>query len=172
MKLLICDKDGTLVRTKSGQTFVQHPEDQELIEGVADAIARYVANGWAIAIASNQGGVAAGFKTLEDAIKETRYALKLTGIITAAIAHSDEKQGYGECVWLTSHYYETVTHTQLLFRKPNSGMIDLLATNPYGNTLWRGDVEVLFVGDRPEDQGAAANAKVDFMWADEWRNVN
>jgi D-glycero-D-manno-heptose 1,7-bisphosphate phosphatase len=55
-KLLVLDKDGTLVHPKSGNTFVQHPEDQELIEGVAEAIARYVADGWTIAIASNQGG--------------------------------------------------------------------------------------------------------------------
>lgn len=55
-KLLVLDKDGTLVRPKSGNTFVQHPEDQEMIEGVAEAIARYIADGWTIAIASNQGG--------------------------------------------------------------------------------------------------------------------
>lgn len=55
-KLLVLDKDGTIVRPKSGNTFVQHPEDQELIEGVAEAIARYIADGWTIAIASNQGG--------------------------------------------------------------------------------------------------------------------
>jgi histidinol phosphatase-like enzyme len=55
-KLLVVDKDGTLVRPKSGNTFVQHPEDQELIEGVTEAIQRYVADGWTIAIASNQGG--------------------------------------------------------------------------------------------------------------------
>lgn len=56
VKLLVLDKDGTLVRPKSGNTFVQHPEDQELIEGVAEAIQRYVADGWQLAIASNQGG--------------------------------------------------------------------------------------------------------------------
>ena len=55
-KLLVLDKDGTLTRPKSGNTFVQNPEDQELIEGVAEAIARYVADGWTLAIASNQGG--------------------------------------------------------------------------------------------------------------------
>ena len=44
-KLLILDKDGTLVRPKSGNEFVQHPEDQELLPGVVEAIARYAANG-------------------------------------------------------------------------------------------------------------------------------
>lgn len=55
-KLLILDKDGTLVKPKSGKTFVQHPEDQELLHGVKEAIARYAADGWTMAIASNQGG--------------------------------------------------------------------------------------------------------------------
>ena len=40
MKLLVLDKDGTIVRPKSGHTFIQSPEDQVLIEGVAEAIAR------------------------------------------------------------------------------------------------------------------------------------
>ena len=30
--------------------------------------------------------------------------------------------------------------------------------------------EVLMVGDRPEDQQAANNANIPFMWAEEWRN--
>lgn len=51
--LLVLDKDWTLIRPKSGNTFVQDPEDQELIEGVAEAIARYVADGWQLAIVSN-----------------------------------------------------------------------------------------------------------------------
>lgn len=55
-KLLICDKDGTLVRPASGATFVQHPQDQALIEGVAETIDRYHREGWSIVIASNQGG--------------------------------------------------------------------------------------------------------------------
>jgi len=29
--------------------------------------------------------------------------------------------------------------------------------------------EVLYVGDRPEDEQAAAAATVPFMWADKWR---
>ena len=55
-KLLVLDKDGTITQTKSGETFPTHPEDQELIEGVSEAVQRYVDDGWTIAIASNQGG--------------------------------------------------------------------------------------------------------------------
>jgi len=168
MKLLICDKDGTLTRPKSGQTFVQHPEDQELIEGVADAIARYIADGWTIAIASNQGGVAAGFKTLEDAQDEMRYALSLLPEIEYAVFCPDN----GDTAHLVSiaggcnryRKYQRISVEGLSYRKPSAGLIKICLAQtvfPYS--------DILFVGDRPEDQGAAANAKVNFMWADEWR---
>ncbi|WP_197278786.1 HAD hydrolase-like protein [Pseudanabaena sp. 'Roaring Creek'] len=50
------DKDNTLVLPKSGETFVQAPDDQVLIDGVSKALRQYVDNGWSISIASNQGG--------------------------------------------------------------------------------------------------------------------
>ena len=110
MKLLVLDKDGTLTRTKSGHTFVQHPEDQVLIDGVVEAIAAYTADGWTMAIASNQGGVAAGHKTLEEAIAEMQYAMELTGINIAAIAHSKEENGYGEFALITPETAKEMSH--------------------------------------------------------------
>ena len=174
MKLLIVDKEGTLTESLSNERFhfVKYPEDQKLIDGVADAIALYVSEGWTIAIASSQGGVVNLFKTLEDAIAEVRFAMRLTGIECAVISrHCYEDEGYGECIFLTDSQTETVTSAQLFFRKPSTGMIELLATECYGNTLWRGEVEVLFVGDRPLDKETADNAKVKFMWAEDWRNA-
>jgi len=37
-KLYIFDKDGTLTIPKSGEIFVQYPEDQQLISGVAERL--------------------------------------------------------------------------------------------------------------------------------------
>jgi D-glycero-D-manno-heptose 1,7-bisphosphate phosphatase len=171
MKLLICDKDGTLTTTKSGETFVQHPEDQELLPGVAQTIARYRAEGWAIAIASNQGGVADGHKTLGSAIDEMFFAMNLTGIDTAMAAHSYENE-YGEAIFFDlsdgGMQWDIVTNKKTRFRKPAGGMIDYLAAQLHGTRLWRDDVEVLFVGDRTEDEQAAQAARVDFMWASDW----
>ena len=164
IKLLVLDKDGTLTRPKSGNTFVQCPEDQELIEGVAEAIARYVADGWTLAIASNQGGVAAGHKTLDDAIAEMRYAMNLTGIHIAAIAHSYEDKQYGEFVLITRELCEELTHGDK-FRKPNAGMLNYFC---HYFEVGLSDKK-LMIGDRPEDQGAAQAAGFDFMWAHEWR---
>lgn len=55
-KLLALDKDGTITTTVSGETFVRSPDDQKLIPGIADRISEYIAEGWSIAIVSNQGG--------------------------------------------------------------------------------------------------------------------
>ncbi|MBC7971785.1 MAG: hypothetical protein H7Z11_16945, partial [Verrucomicrobia bacterium] len=56
MKLAILDKDGTITASASGATFTKHPEDQELLSGVKEAVARLVADGYTLVIASNQGG--------------------------------------------------------------------------------------------------------------------
>lgn len=48
------------------------------------------------------------------------------------------------------------------FRKPRAGMINL-ALQFYL------PLETLFVGDRAEDEKAAAIAGIDFIWAEDWR---
>jgi D-glycero-D-manno-heptose 1,7-bisphosphate phosphatase len=176
MKLLILDKDGTLVRPKSGERFVQSPKDQELLPGVADALTRYRADGWVMAVASNQGGVASQHKTLGSAIDEMFFAMRLTSIEVAMAAHSYENQ-YGEALFLDltdgGMQWKSVTNRQTKFRKPNNGMIRYLATRIFCASNWQAmpkTFEVLFVGDRPEDEGAANAAGVDFMWASDWVN--
>jgi D-glycero-D-manno-heptose 1,7-bisphosphate phosphatase len=173
-KLLILDKDGTLVTPASGAKFVQHPQDQVLLPGVAEAIARYAASGWTIAIASNQVGVASEHKMLGQTIDEMSYCLELLpSIELVAFAHSFEDQDYGECVFIDARdhgfQWKIVTNARQRFRKPSDGMIDLLASTACGDRLWRNKMDVLMVGDRLEDEGAAQTAAVRFMWADEWR---
>lgn len=172
-KLLILDKDGTLVEPVSGKKFVQHPEDQRLLPGVAAAIARYASEGWSMAIASNQGGVAAGHKSLEQAIAEFEYCCKLTGIRRGMIAHSYEEEG-GRALEIDLYSFHNpveIKHPTRKFRKPNPGMIEYLASDGFPGLSWRSHVQVLFVGDRPEDQVAAQAAGVEFMWAEDWRKI-
>lgn len=182
MKLLILDKDGTLVKPISGGSFVQSPCDQELLSGVANTLARYQHSGWQMAIASNQGGVASWHKTLDDAIEEMFFAMALTKIQTAAIAHSYEDEGYGEFVSLTlfddgSKDHRVMTNGKLRFRKPEPGMIKWLVRqhDPFAfpprearNHDYKEGVDILFIGDRPEDEQAAAAAGVPFQWADQF----
>jgi len=171
MKLAIFDKDGTLTAPASGAKFVQHPQDQILLPGVAEGIAVMAADGWAIAIASNQGGVAAGHKTLDEAIEEMRFAMQLTDIKLGLFCPDFEGN---QCFAVDGIFALNIaaqgwgSNLKGIYRKPHSGMIEaphrcLMSThieNPHN---------VLFVGDRPEDEQAAANAGVEFMWADQWR---
>jgi D-glycero-D-manno-heptose 1,7-bisphosphate phosphatase len=161
-KLLILDKDGTITEPISGGKFVQHPTDQKLIEGVSAAIKEYTDLGYLIVIASNQAGVAAGYKTLEDAILEMRFAMKLTGVTTGYFCADFEGETCYE-VGLTSvteiHKTDYGSKLSGTFRKPGTGMIKYcMASIPNDFTV--------FVGDRPEDRQAAMDAGVSFYWAD------
>ncbi|MBD2156267.1 HAD-IIIA family hydrolase [Leptolyngbya sp. FACHB-16] len=174
IKLLILDKDGTLVRPESGAKFVQSPTDQVLLPGVKRALDRYAADGWKMAIASNQGDVAAKHKTLEQAIYEMRYCLHLTAPHIQRGCLCPDIEGF-ECyeVWRFSvfspidlgkeyrNYYGT-------FRKPKPGMLMYLISQFYRLSS-DGLMDVLMVGDRSQDFGAALAAGVRFMWAHEWR---
>ncbi|MEM6432282.1 MAG: HAD-IIIA family hydrolase [Cyanobacteria bacterium P01_D01_bin.115] len=177
MKLLLLDKDGTLTTPKSGAKFVQHPEDQELLPGVIEAIRHYDDTGWNLAIASNQGGVAAGHKTLEDAALEMRYCISLLrdGGIQAIEINAyfcPDFEGMKCGVVKTGCYPFRFRDDHLKvdsYRKPNAGMIQAAIYDlaPFFSEL----EEALFVGDRPEDEEAASNAGVQFMWAEAWRNT-
>ena len=126
IKLAIVDKDGALVCPKSGNTFVQNPQDQELLPGVQEAVSRLVADGYVLVIASNQGGVAAGHKTLEDAIAEMQYCLSLLPQIDRAYFCPD----YGKtCIAVLRNLSRWVDAGECWgddrwqYRKPQAGML-------------------------------------------------
>lgn len=175
-KLLICDKDFTLIFPASGNKFVQHPHDQILLPGVEETIARYHADGWTIAIASNQGGCEAidpatgkPYKTIEDAIEEMAVCLELLPQIKMALFCPDFE---GQKCWTVSlNSYGLLGATWMKyapFRKPNPGMI-YAAWNYCGGFDWEAEKsKILFVGDRDEDRLAAEAAEVKFLWAEGW----
>lgn len=76
-KLLLLDLDGTLREPLRGTQFTQHPRDQQIIAGADRAISHYHERGWLAIGISNQGGVAAGHKSLDSAISEQQYTLEL-----------------------------------------------------------------------------------------------
>jgi D-glycero-D-manno-heptose 1,7-bisphosphate phosphatase len=168
-KLIIFDKDGTLTEPISGNTFVQHPHDQRLRPGVAEKLEQLRGEGWVMAIASNQGGVAAGHKTLDEAIEEMKYALSLTGIYDGYMC-PDNGDSMISCGFSDANFRHVAETVQSLkdaydvevdgFRKPHAGMLlyrkHLMVMNP---------TQCLMVGDRPEDQAAAEAAGFAFEWA-------
>jgi D-glycero-D-manno-heptose 1,7-bisphosphate phosphatase len=76
-KIIFFDLDGTLRETISGKTFINEPQDQKAIEGTQKALSYYQKKGFVMIGITNQGGVAAGHKSLQSAIEEQRITLQL-----------------------------------------------------------------------------------------------
>lgn len=176
-KILFLDLDGTVRRTKSGAKFINDPYDQELIPGVQEAIARYPEH-WIIGI-TNQGGVAAGKKSVSDCVNEQMITSRMLMQVTdkfCGIFFCTDYDG-NDCFQLTSglvqmsekidwEHTPTIAKWKGLCRKPDPGMVEIALA------MLEGEInrsECLFVGDRNEDQECAKNANIPFMWAHDWR---
>lgn len=165
MKLLLVDCDGTIREPKSGEKFIQHPRAQKIITGADKAIAYYHKESWTIIGITNQGGVAAGHKSLSDCFDEQRYTLELFPQI-AAIYFCPDFEGK-EC-WVVNRVSMPLSAFSLgyegqEFRKPGPGMLKL--------AMWQYSIapqHTFYVGDRPEDEEAAMRASAHFMPADIW----
>ncbi|RAM47957.1 MAG: polynucleotide kinase [Hapalosiphonaceae cyanobacterium JJU2] len=131
--------------------------------------------GWVFVGISNQGGVAAGFKSIENTVAEMQFTLELLPQLSAIYFCPDFEGNILYKVsskkienWERSQFPHPNVKGELLyqsFRKPGSGMImkgiDDLDEMP--DQLW-------MIGDHQEDEAAAQTAGVNFMWADIWRN--
>ncbi len=170
MKLLLIDLDGTVRKSKSGATFIAHPQDQELIQGVEEAIARY-SEEWVLVGVTNQGGVAAGHKSLVEAIAEQQYTLDLTERLACILFCPDFE---GKDCWVVrrdGREVYKIGNPDNNFRKPGHGMLRYAARwawNYRGGYATDSIDEQLMIGDRLEDELAAQAANVPFMWASDW----
>lgn len=146
--LIIFDKDGTLVQNPAPGRPANTLNEQVLYPDVLDKCAQLRAEGYTLAIATNQGGVAFGHfdhhaaallvKTLADTIGADLFALCVThprGTIKRAKRDSR-------------------------FRKPNPGMLQYLM-----DALGFPPDETLYVGDMESDRQTAEAAGVRFAWA-------
>lgn len=147
-KLIIFDVDGTLVETKSGATFRKSADDWQWLPGRLEKLAELEAQGAQLAVATNQGGVAFGYLDAV-AIRQQLYTMAEEAHITIVeMCFSHPKASIDD-------YREDSPR-----RKPAPGMLlDIIkASNVYPS-------DCLMVGDRDEDEQAARNAGIDFMWA-------
>jgi D-glycero-D-manno-heptose 1,7-bisphosphate phosphatase len=158
-KLLLLDLDGTIRKTKSGKTFISKPGDQQIIEGVYQALDHFL--DWFIFGITNQGDVASGYKSLNDCIREQQITLDLIPHIKC-IFFCPDYEGK-QCYQVTTKHYRLIEFAGLNFRKPNPGML-ALAISEYIETA----DNILVVGDRDEDEQAAQALAIPFMWANEW----
>lgn len=163
-KIIFFDLDGTLRQTKSGQTFINEPEDQQAIKGTQEALAYYQEKGFLLIGITNQGGVAAGHKSLQSAIEEQRITLKLFPQLSEIFFCTNYS---GESCWQLSDGNVPLDFgapragngTAISCRKPGHGML-LVAARPLAELK-----DCWMIGDRPEDQQCAEAAGVKFVWA-------
>ena len=146
--LIIFDKDSTLVESLGGRP-ANSIHEHRLLPNVLEKCAALKAAGHQLGIASNQGGVAFGYLSLDEAraIMEHAASLINADFYTFCPAHPKGK--------VKAFAYES------LYRKPNPGMILDLAQRAGVQNV----AEILFVGDLDTDQEAARRAGVKFEWA-------
>ena len=156
-KVLFCDLDGTLIVTRSGNTFPMDENDWEFKYGIKEAIQKY--NPSFIFIISNQGGIEKGY------VNEKKFALKFDII-------KFEIRTWGTFVvdgmWCASNDPKNP------YRKPNTGMLDLygwsmeLDTSRNYSCLMIGDASGLPGQFSDTDLKCAINAGINYMDVDEF----
>lgn len=135
-KILFADLDGTLIKTKSGETFPKGIWDMEFRFEVLDAIKKL--NPDYILIVSNQGGIESGFVDDHDFRVKSEY-------ITRAIRE------YCNCKCY-SMYCETNDKSDP-YRKPNVRMLERLLEIYVGDDFDYIKSVSLMIGDASGKEG-------------------
>lgn len=152
-KVLFLDRDGTLNQTIADRP-PNHPDEVALLPGVGAKLHHYASLGWHIVVVTNQGGVAFGYLTEEQA--DAIHAAVLAALPVAVDAS-----------YLCPHHpHGTIPRyaRDCPNRKPAPGAIlDALAR--FGAE----PADCLFVGDLESDRQTAAAAGVPFAWAADFR---
>ncbi len=168
MKILFCDLDGTLRRPKSGAKFINDPQDQEPMPGALSCLSHYHQHGFRLIGITNQGGVAAGHKSLSDAVLEQQITLQLFPTL-GLIYFCPDYEGL-ECCKVSRTDSQQINQSASptlafgSFRKPGPGMINLYLQSPDLPSVKLTDC--FMMGDRDEDLGAATAAGINFFWAE------
>jgi D-glycero-D-manno-heptose 1,7-bisphosphate phosphatase len=160
-KIIFFDLDGTLRETISGKTFINEPHDQRAIEGTQKALSYYQKKGFVMIGITNQGGVAAGHKSLQSAIEEQRITLQLFPELREVLMCTSYD---GQSCWSVSKDQINEfgsTDPNVSCRKPGCGMILVGLQGFYSVDI--GDCWM--IGDRPEDEACALAAGIKFIWA-------
>jgi HAD superfamily hydrolase (TIGR01662 family) len=154
-QLVIFDLNGTLTNTP----FIDK-KPLSILPGRREKLQALKNNNRILAIACNQGGVARGHLTEEQAYSEIKPIAKELGIKVYILAF-----GYPDPIAGLEKYN---TQDQLSLRKPNPGMPNMLLE--YSKVSK--DFAVM-VGDAEEDAMAAKSAGIRFIWSQEFfENVN
>lgn len=163
--LIILDKDGTLVQSISGAKYPSF-HDQRLISGVKERICSHVEAADILAIASNQGGISTGYKSLNKAKAEFMEVFELLPEIKVGCFCPDYEGQFLHRISADGTFdtfkLDNFSHLRP-FRKPEPGMLQYLMGIFQGRYT-----DVLFVGDMEGDEQAAAAAGIEYLDVEDW----
>lgn len=148
--LIIFDLDGTLARPASGATFRAPGEKYVWLPKRCEMLRQVYTQDCAIAVATNQGGIAAGhleYRETETAIYDLLRDLPFH-VPFLLCPYVGSYQGAFNEEW----------RSYAPWRKPSGLMLTMLIAQ-YPQLFLR---QVLMVGDRREDEFAASNAGIDY----------
>ena len=153
MSLIIFDKDSTLIKPigPNENLPASKPSEQILYDGVKEKCDQLRKDGHILAIASNQGGVAFGLVSRENAIGMMKDASDKIGAALFALCACHPK---GEVLGAVRNSP---------YRKPGPGMIQYLM-----DALGFAPQDTIYVGDLDTDRQAALAANVKFEWANDF----
>ena len=162
-KILFADLDGTLIKTKSGETFPKGIWDMQIRFDVLDAIKKL--NPQYILIASNQGGIESGFVDAHNFRIKSEY-----------IARAIREYCGCECYAM---YCKTNDKLDP-YRKPNIGMLNDLIEGHVGDDFYYIKSKSLMIGDASGKEGqfsdsdkkTAENFGIDYMDVEDFVNTN
>lgn len=164
LKLAIFDIDGTLTEIKPEIQARQprlvtpnHLGEQQPIAGVVEKLAELRDAGLTLALATNRGGVAFGYTTLEEAEALALEAAELCGIpdvnIYVCPYHAKARGSRSDPRFAREDDC----------RKPNPGMLNQALAD-----LGVSPEQACYVGDMETDRQAAERAGMGFCWAEEF----
>ena len=135
-KILFADLDGTLIKTKSGETFPKGVWDMRIRFDVLDAIKAL--HPQYILIVSNQGGIESGF------VNEDNFRAK-SGYVAATIREYCDCECYA--------MYCVTNDKSDPYRKPNTGMLETLLETYVGDDIDFIKQKSLMIGDASGKEG-------------------
>lgn len=158
-KILFADLDGTLIKTKSGETFPKGIWDMEFRFDVLDAIKKL--NPGFILIVSNQGGIESGFVDAHDFLVKSEY-------ISRAIREYCGYKCY--CIYCKSNNKKDP------YRKPNTRMLEYITEKYVGDDFDFIKSRSLMIGDASGKEGqfsdtdkkTAENFGIDYLDVDDF----
>lgn len=158
-KVIFADLDGTLIDTISGETFPKGIWDMQIRFEVLDAIRKLQPD--YILIVSNQGGIESGF------VNENNFCAK-SEYVGRAISEYCKCECY--CAYCQ---YNDKSHR---YRKPNTGMLELLTEKYVGDDFEHIKSISLMIGDASGKEGqfsdtdkkTAENFGIDYLDVDDF----